>query len=89
MGGGHRSSRVAGGAKRPKPSIAVESPQQMSLPSRPLEVFGVTSPGHTSQQAGGSAESCSASQRSPDLTDKRKLSDSTSQVGSSGESHGP
>ena len=89
MGGGRGSSRVARGAKRPKPSIAVESPQQMSLPSRPLEVFGVTSPGHTSQQAGGSAESCSASQRSPDLTDKRKLSDSTSQVGSSGESHGP
>ena len=89
MGGGRGSSRVARGAKRPKPSIAVESPQQMSLPSHPLEVIGVTSPGHTSQQAGGSAESCSASQRSPDLADKRKLSDSTSQVGSSGESHGP
>ena len=66
----------------------MESPQQLSLPSRPLEVFGVISAGHTWQQAGGSAESCSASQRSPDLTEKRKLSESTSQVRSSGESHG-
>ena len=56
------------------------------MPSRPLEVFGVTSPGHTSHQARGRAESCSASQRSPDLTDKRKLSESTSQVRSSDES---
>ena len=80
--------RVARGAKMPKPSIAVESPQQLPLPSRLSNVFGVTSPGHTSQQASESAKSGSASQRLPDLTDKRKLSDSTCQVGSSGESHG-
>ena len=88
MGGGRGSSRVAGAPKRPKPSIAVGSPQQLFLPSRPLEVFGVTSSGHTSQQAGGSAKFCSANQRSPDLTDKHKLSESTSQVESSGESQG-
>ena len=61
-GGGRGSSRVAGAAKRSKLSIAVGSPQQLHLPSHPLEVFGVTSPSHTSQQAGGSAKFCSASQ---------------------------